>query len=602
MPLQCSTQWDGLGHIFDHGNAWNGRRAGEVVTSEGDLVTGIENVAGLIAGRGVLLDVGRVIGTDGELPDGFAITAEHLEATIAAQGEPSRRPRRPRPGPHRAADPRPPREGGWGDYAGGPAPGLSFTTADWLHRTEIAAIATDTWGFEVRPNEFDVAFQPLHQVVHPQHRSVGRRDVGPRRARRRLRRGRRLRVLAHRRSPAHHRRRRLARQPDRRQVGGTHARRQQRARGRRRHRRTATAILLAKAGVAVDLIEIKPDVAALGSGITLQGNALRVLQRARRLGPGAAAGYAFDITGLRAPDPAGTVVFEVPDAKTGGPDLPAVMGMPRPELAHILVDRATEVGAKLRLRHHVHRARPRTTPESTSPSPTARPAATTSSSARTASAPGPAARSASTWRPKSVGMGIWRAFGPRPASVTRTDLIYGGPSYIAGYCPTGEDSLYAYIVEDAQDRCTLSPRSSWRRCAALQAYHGPWDEIRESLPTRRGQLHVVRDPRLAGALEPGPRRAHRRRRTHLPAHHRPGRRAGPGGRRRPRRAARRARQARPGPVGRLHRPSLRAREDRRRRSNQLAQWQLDHVQGDIPASCADRRCSPASPPERETHP
>src|SRR5919107_1122875 len=28
---------------------------------------------------------------------------------------------------------------------------------------------------------------------------------------------------------------------------------------------------------------------------------------------------------------------------------------------------------------------------------------------------------------RAVGMGIWRAFGPRPASVTRTDLYYGGP-------------------------------------------------------------------------------------------------------------------------------------------------------------------------------
>src|SRR5699024_2955838 len=36
MPLQCSTQWDGLGHIFDRGMAWNGRRAGDVVTSDGD--------------------------------------------------------------------------------------------------------------------------------------------------------------------------------------------------------------------------------------------------------------------------------------------------------------------------------------------------------------------------------------------------------------------------------------------------------------------------------------------------------------------------------------------------------------------------------------
>ena len=43
MPLQCSTQWDGLGHIFDHGMAWNGRPAGDVVTSDGDLVTGIEH-------------------------------------------------------------------------------------------------------------------------------------------------------------------------------------------------------------------------------------------------------------------------------------------------------------------------------------------------------------------------------------------------------------------------------------------------------------------------------------------------------------------------------------------------------------------------------
>jgi kynurenine formamidase len=166
MPLQCSTQWDGLGHIFDHGYAWNGRRAGDVVTSLGDSVTGIETVADLIAGRGVLLDVGRAIGTDGELPDGFAITAEHLEATIAAQGESGRVGRGDlllvRTGRLARA-----RREGWGDYAGGAAPGLSFTTADWLHGSEVAGVATDTWGFEVRPNEFDVAFQPLHQVAIP---------------------------------------------------------------------------------------------------------------------------------------------------------------------------------------------------------------------------------------------------------------------------------------------------------------------------------------------------------------------------------------------------------------------------------------------------
>jgi kynurenine formamidase len=166
MPLQCSTQWDGLGHIFSHGKAWNGRAADQVVTGMGDSVTGIETAADRLCGRAVLLDVPRALGHEDGLPDGFAITEEHLSATIEAQGETAAVGRGDivlvRTGQLART-----RRDGWGEYAGGPAPGLSFTTADWLHDTEIAAIATDTWGFEVRPNEFDVAFQPLHQVVIP---------------------------------------------------------------------------------------------------------------------------------------------------------------------------------------------------------------------------------------------------------------------------------------------------------------------------------------------------------------------------------------------------------------------------------------------------
>lgn len=168
MPLQCSTQWDGLGHIFDHGSAWNGRPAGDVVTSDGDLVTGIQHAAASPISRGVLLDLGRHLSPEtGELPDGHAITPADLDACIAAQGASSAVGRGDivvvRTGQLART-----RRDGWGDYAGGPAPGLSLTTAGWLHRSEIAAIATDTWGFEVRPNEFDVpAFQPLHQIVIP---------------------------------------------------------------------------------------------------------------------------------------------------------------------------------------------------------------------------------------------------------------------------------------------------------------------------------------------------------------------------------------------------------------------------------------------------
>src|SRR3954469_14805045 len=83
---------------------------------------------------------------------------------------------------------------------------------------------------------------------------------------------------------------------------------------------TATAIHLASRGVAVDLVEIRPDVATLGSGITLQGNALRELRALGVWEQTRGKGYAFDVTGIRLPDAAGTVVAEIPDARTGGPD------------------------------------------------------------------------------------------------------------------------------------------------------------------------------------------------------------------------------------------------------------------------------------------
>jgi len=54
--------------------------------------------------------------------------------------------------------------GAWGTYAGGPAPGLALDTAPWIFERSIAALASDTWGVEVQPNETPDVFQPLHIV------------------------------------------------------------------------------------------------------------------------------------------------------------------------------------------------------------------------------------------------------------------------------------------------------------------------------------------------------------------------------------------------------------------------------------------------------
>jgi 2-polyprenyl-6-methoxyphenol hydroxylase-like FAD-dependent oxidoreductase len=244
---------------------------------------------------------------------------------------------------------------------------------------------------------------------------------------------------------------------------------------------TATAIALADAGLGVDLIDVKPEVGAIGSGITMQGNGLRELRRLGVWDAVRAAGYPFDSLGLRAPDPAGTLLAEIPDARTGGPDLPATLGLPRPALARIMTDRATAAGAKLTLGTRV---------SSLSQHGDGVDVVFSDGSAdrydlvigadgiRSATRP----MIGITDQPQPTGMGIFRAFGPRPGSVTRTDLYYGGPSYIAGYCPTGEDSLYAYIVEDARDRSGLTPAERLAAMRSLaEAYHGPWDEIRATL-------------------------------------------------------------------------------------------------------------------------
>lgn len=163
MPLQCATQWDALSHCFLDGQLYNGYDA-NTVSSAGAQRNGIEKVARGIAARGVLVDLPRVKGVPW-LEPGYPITTSDLEAALTAArieagtGDVLI----VRTGMIRMCRER----GSWGDYAGGPAPGLSFHTADWVHARQLAAVATDTWGMEVQPNEIPDTYQPLHQVFIP---------------------------------------------------------------------------------------------------------------------------------------------------------------------------------------------------------------------------------------------------------------------------------------------------------------------------------------------------------------------------------------------------------------------------------------------------
>lgn len=166
MPLQCGTQWDGLGHVFYENYMWNGYDCREV-SSFGAAKCGIEKTKNKLVGRGVFLDVPRALGK-AELEDGYAITNDDLDKTAKAQNVKVKR------GDHVVVRTghmeRCLKAGSWDGYAGGDAPGFAFETIDWVARNEIAALASDTWGCEVRPNqvaEGENINQPWHWITIP---------------------------------------------------------------------------------------------------------------------------------------------------------------------------------------------------------------------------------------------------------------------------------------------------------------------------------------------------------------------------------------------------------------------------------------------------
>ena len=161
MPLQAGTQWDALAHVVFEGRLYNGFSADQV-SSAGAFRNDVRQGSNSMVGRGVLLDVPRALGVDW-LDPGFAIGAAELDRAAEAGGVDVRRGdfvfvRTGSVGRARA-------EKTWGTYAAGDAPGLGLASVDWIAAREVAAVATDTWGFEVRPNETPDVMQPLHIIL-----------------------------------------------------------------------------------------------------------------------------------------------------------------------------------------------------------------------------------------------------------------------------------------------------------------------------------------------------------------------------------------------------------------------------------------------------
>jgi kynurenine formamidase len=162
LVLQCATQWDALAHIF-FDNQMYGGFGPESVHSQGAEKGSITNIKDKVVGRGVLLDIAKYKGKQW-LDVSEPVTHDDLAGCAAAQGVEVGEGdivlvRTGRIGAVRE-------RGSWGDeYAGGNAPGLAVSAADFFCPRNVAAVATDTWGVEVLPNETPEVFQPLHVIL-----------------------------------------------------------------------------------------------------------------------------------------------------------------------------------------------------------------------------------------------------------------------------------------------------------------------------------------------------------------------------------------------------------------------------------------------------
>lgn len=161
MPLQSGTQWDALGHVVFEDKIYNGYSADQV-SSKGAMKNSVTAASSAMVGRGVLLDVARAKGVEW-LEPGYVITPDDLD--LAAEMGDVTVGRADHVFIRTGAMSQVRSRGSWGDYAGGDAAGVGLAACEWIGDREIAAAASDTWGFEVRPNETPDVAQPVHIVL-----------------------------------------------------------------------------------------------------------------------------------------------------------------------------------------------------------------------------------------------------------------------------------------------------------------------------------------------------------------------------------------------------------------------------------------------------
>lgn len=241
----------------------------------------------------------------------------------------------------------------------------------------------------------------------------------------------------------------------------------------------ATAIMLRRGGVAVDLIDIDPEWRVYGAGITITGPTLRAFKALGILERVIAEAHTAD--GVQVCGVSGETLTLIPTPAPAGADVPGSGGIMRPTLHKILADEVRALSTTVRLGLTIDAIAHEDDGEGILFSDGAYGrydlvvgADGLFSKVRTLvfpDAPGP----------QFTGQACWRLMTKRLAGIDRRHYFLGGPVK-AGFTPVSASEMYMFVLENVRENNWVDPELFHLRLRDLIApFGGAVAEIRAGL-------------------------------------------------------------------------------------------------------------------------
>ncbi|HEX5509525.1 MAG TPA: FAD-dependent monooxygenase [Pseudolabrys sp.] len=208
-------------------------------------------------------------------------------------------------------------------------------------------------------------------------------------------------------------------------------------------------VALARAGIRCEIIEIRPQLTEPGTGISLQGPALRALQSVGVLEQCISRGFGY--SHFKACDAHGNVTGTVDLPRLLGPDYPATIGVLRQSVHEVLGNELTRLGVPIRLATTIKALRENDSGvgvEFTDGEPAQYDLVVGADGMNSAVRElifGP------QHRPHYTGQMVWRATVSRPPDVLCRHS-YFGPTNKSGFNPISDKHMYVYCVQNAPER------------------------------------------------------------------------------------------------------------------------------------------------------